>query len=168
MTLKPANYNYRRTTGTSLTGGKGMGYVHAEIELTNEGDVEMNYRGLLPENEIRRVTTRALVDSGAWDLVINEEVQRRLNLRVLGKQTVRLADETLLEVEIVGPVEVRFEERSTIITAVVLPTTSEVLLGAYPLESLDAFIDPKRQKLLLNSKSPDNPTAYIRQVSLSI
>jgi clan AA aspartic protease len=168
MTLKPANYNYRRTTGTSLTGGRGMGYVHAEIELTNEGDVEMNYRGLLPENEIRRVTTRALVDSGAWDLVINEEVQHRLNLRVLGKQTVRLADETLLEVEIVGPVEIRFEERSTIITAIVLPNTSEVLLGAYPLESLDAFIDPKRQKLLLNPKSPNNPTAYIRQVSLSI
>ena len=168
MTLKPANYNYRRTTGTSLTGGKGMGYVHAEIELTNHGDVEMNYRGLLPENEIRRVTTRALVDSGAWDLVINEEVQRRLNLRIRGKQTVRLADETLLEVDVVGPVEVRFEERSTIITAIVLPATSEVLLGAYPLESLDAFIDPKRQKLLLNPKSPDNPTAYIRQVSLSI
>ena len=168
MTLKPANYNYRRTTGTSLTGEEGMGYVHAEIELTNHGDVEMNYRGLLPENEIRRVTTTALVDSGAWDLVINEEVQRRLNLRVLGKQTVRLADETLLEVEIVGPVEVRFEERSTISTAVVLPTTSEVLLGAYPLEGLDAFIDPKRQKLRLNPKSPDNPTKYIRQVSLSI
>jgi len=168
MTLKPANYNYRRTTGTSLTGGRGMGYVHAEIELTNHGDVEMNYRGLLPEDEIRRVTTRALVDSGAWDLVLNEEVQRRLNLRVLGKQPVRLADETLLEVEIVGPVEVSFEGRSTIITAVVLPTTSEVLLGAYPLESLDAFIDPKRQKLLLNPKSPGNPTAYIRQVSLSI
>ena len=168
MTLKPANYNYRRTTGTSLTGGRGMGYVHAEIELTNHGDVEMNYRGLLPEDEIRRVTTRALVDSGAWDLVLNEEVQRRLNLRVLGKQPVRLADETLLEVEIVGPVEVRFEDRSTIITAVALPTTSEVLLGAYPLESLDAFIDPKRQKLLLNPKSPGNPTAYIRQVSLSI
>lgn len=168
MTLKPANYNYRRTTGTSLTGEKGMGYVHAEIELTNAGDIEMNYRGLLPENEIRRVTTRALVDSGAWDLVINEEVQRRLNLRVLGKQRVKLADETLLEVEIVGPVRVRFEDRSTILDAVVLPATAEVLLGAYPLEGLDAFIDPKRQKLILNPKSPDNPTAYIRQVSLSI
>ena len=166
--LKPANYKDRSTKGTSLTGGRGMGYVHAEIELTNEGDVEMNYRGLLPENEIRRVTTRALVDSGAWDLVINEEVQRRLNLRVLGKQTVRLADETLLEVEIVGPIRVRFEDRSTILDAVVLPATAAVLLGAYPLEGLDAFIDPKRQKLLLNPKSPNNPTAYIRQVSLSI
>ena len=168
MTLKPANYNYRRTNGTSLTGGEGMGYVHAEIELTNYDDVAFNYRGLLPENEIRRVTTRALVDSGAWDLVINQEVQQQLNLRVLGKQPVRLADETLLEVDIVGPVKVRYEDRSTIITAVVLPATSEVLLGAYPLEGLDAFIDPKRQKLRLNPKSPDNPTKYIRQVSLSI
>src|SRR5215218_2793165 len=109
MTLKPGNYNYRRTNGTSLTGGKGMGYVHAEIELTNEDDVGQNYRGLLPEGDIRRVTTTALVDTGAWDLVINEEVQQRLNLRVLGRQTVKLADETLLEVEVVGPVAIRFE-----------------------------------------------------------
>ena len=169
MTLKPGNYNYRqRTNGTSLTGGKRMGYVHAEIELTNQGDVELSYHDVLPENEIRRVTATALVDTGAWDLVINEEIQRRLNLRVLGKQTVRLADESLLEVEIVGPVAIRFEDRSTIMTAIVLPTTSEVLLGAYPLEGLDAFIDPKRQQLILNPKSPNNPTAYIRQVSLSI
>jgi clan AA aspartic protease len=168
MTLKPANYKYRPTEGASLTGGKGMGYVHAEIELINEGDVEQNYRGLLPEDEIRRVTTMALVDTGAWDLVINEEVQQRLNLRVVGKQTVKLADETLLEVEIVGPVAIRFEDRRLITTAIVVPATSEVLVGAYPLEGLDAFVDPKRQKLLLNPKSPDNPTLYIRQVSLSI
>ena len=168
MTLKPANYKYRPTEGTSLTGGKEMGYVHAEIELTNVGDVEQHYRGILPENEIRRVTTIALVDTGAWDLVINEEVQQRLNLRVLGKQTVRLADETLLEAEIVGPVAIRFEDRSTFMTAIVLPATADVLLGAYPLEGLDAFVDPKRQKLILNPKSPGNPTLYIRQVSLSI
>ena len=168
MTLKPANYKYRPTEGTSLTGGKEMGYVHAEIELINEGDVGRNYDGLLPENEIRRVTTMALVDTGAWDLVINEEVQQRLNLRVVGKQTVKLADETLLEVDIVGPIAIRFEDRRLITTAIVLPVTSEVLLGAYPLEGLDAFVDPKRQKLVLNPKSPGNPTLYIRQVSLSI
>ena len=145
-----------------------MGYVHAEIELTNYDDVARNYDGLLPEDEIRRVTTMALVDTGAWDLVINDKVQQQLNLRVVGKQTVNLADETLLEVDIVGPVAIRFEDRSTFMTAIVLPTTSEVLLGAYPLEGLDAFVDPKRQKLLLNPKSPGNPTLYIRQVSLSI
>ena len=168
MTVKPANYKYRPTEGTSLTGGKEMGYVHAEIELINEDDVGRNYDGLLPEEEIRRVTTTALVDTDAWDLVINEEVQQRLNLRVVGKQPVKLADETVVEVDIVGPVAIRFEDRRAITTAIVLPTTSEVLLGAYPLEGLDAFVDPKRQKLLLNPKSPGNPTLYIRQVSLSI
>ena len=118
MTLKPANYKYRPTEGTSLTGGKEMGYVHAEIELTNVGDVEQHYLGILPEDEIRRVTTTALVDTGAWDLVINEEIQQRLDLRVVGKQPVKLADETVVEVDIVGPVAIRFEDRSTFMSAI--------------------------------------------------
>jgi len=127
-----------------------MAYVYAEIELTNEDDLAFNRRGALPEHEIRRVTIRALVDSGAWDLVINEDVQKRLNLPVLGRRTVTLADETLLDVDIVGPVQIRFQNRATVIMAIVLPDTSEVLLGAYPLEGLDAFIDPKRERLLVH------------------
>ena len=150
MTVKPANHNYRRTTGTSLTGGKGMGYVYAEIQLTNEDDLAVNRRGWLAEDEIKRVTCKALVDSGAWDLVINEDVQRRLNLPILGRGTVEMADETTLEVDIVGPVEVRFEDRATTVRAVVIPNASEVLLGAFPLEGLDAFIDPKRERLVVN------------------
>jgi len=145
-----------------------MGYVHAEIELTNYGDVVVSNRGFLPDNGIRRVTTVALVDTGAWDLVINEEIRDRLDLPTIGKDIVKLADETLLELEIVGPIEVRFQDRTLLTSAVVLPSASEVLLGAYPLEGLDAFIDPKRQILLLNPKSPDNPKSKIRQVSSSV
>ena len=146
-----------------------MGYVHAEIELTNEDDLAFKRRGWAADTEIRRVTTRALVDSGAWDLVLSEEIQEQLQLPLIGKDLVKLADETLLEVIIVGPVQVRFEDRTTVVgRAVVLPTTSEVLLGAYPMEGLDVFIDPKRERLLLNPKSPDNPKWKIRQVSLSV
>jgi clan AA aspartic protease len=141
-----------------------MGYVYADIELTNEDDLALNRRGMMLEEEIKRVTCRALVDSGAWDLVINEDVQRRLNLPILGRGTVTMADETLLEVDFVGPVEVRFEDHATIVKAVVLPDTSEVLLGAYPLQGLDAFIDAKRERLLVHPDSPDNPKSYIRQV----
>src|SRR5215212_8398473 len=163
----PTNHKHRRTKGTSLTGGKKMGLVYAEIELLNGDDLAFNRRGSLPENEIRRITSNALVDSGALDLVINEEVQQQLNLPVLHQRTVWLADETQRQVDMVGPVEVRFENRSTIVKAVVLPGAEEVLLGAIPLEGLDVFIDPVREKLVVNPKSPNIATSKIKQVSLS-
>jgi hypothetical protein len=82
-----------------------------------------------------------------------------------------MADETQLEVDVVGPVQVRFEDHFTIVKAVVLPGTSEVLLGAFPLQGLDAFIDAKRERLLVHPETLDNPRSHIRQVkpvSLSI
>jgi len=163
MTLKPANY--RSTKGTSLTGGEGMGYVHAEIELTNADDLALQRRGWA-YMEVRSVTTRALVDSGAWDLVLNEEIAQQLQLPLVGKELVKLADETLVEVDVVGPVQVRFEDRTTLVSrAVVMPTTSEVLLGAYPMEGLDVFIDPKRERLLVHPQTADNPKLKIRRVA---
>ena len=165
----PVHHKYRRRTeGTSLTGGKGMGLVYAEIKLINGDDLALNRRGMLPENEIRRVTSRALVDTGALDLVINEEVQEQLRLPVLHQRTVWLADETQREVDMVGPVEVRFENRSTIVKAVVLPGVDQILLGAIPLEGLDVFIDPVQERLVVNPKSPDIATSQIKELSLSI
>jgi clan AA aspartic protease len=164
MTVKPMNHNYRRrTNGTSLTGGKGMGYVYAEIQLTNEDDLAFNRRGYLPESEIKRVTRTALVDSGAYDLILNQEVQEKLKLPVLGKRPIRLADETIVEVDIVGPVEVRFETRATTVRALVIPDTEEVLLGAIPLEGLDVIIDPLRERLLVNP--PESTNAKVRRVA---
>ena len=171
MTLKPANYKHRSTKGTSLTGGKEMRYVYADIELTNEDDVALHRHGMLPESEVKRVTCKALVDSGAWDLVINEEVRERLNLPVLERRTVKMADETLIVLDVVGPIEVRFQNKRTIVDAVIMPGTSEILLGAYPMEGLDVMIDPKGERLLVNPPWPNNPKAYIRsikRVSLSI
>jgi len=148
-----------------------MGYVYADIELTNGDDVALHRHGLKPESGIKKVTCRALVDSGAWDLVINEVIQQQLNLPVIKKQFVEMADETIQEVDVVGPIEIRFESRTTLANAIVLPGTSGVLLGAYPMEGLDVIIDPKQERLLVNPPWPNNPKAQIRtvkQVSLSI
>lgn len=166
MTVKPINYKYRHAKGTSLTGGKGMGYVHADIQLTNEEDLAFRRRGWAAENEVRRVTTRALVDTGAYDLIINKEVQAQLQLSVLGKRVVSLADETIVELDIVGPVEVRFEDRATTVRALLLPDAQEVLLGAIPLEGLDVIIDPLRERLLVNP--PETTNAKVKQVSLCV
>ena len=164
MTVKPMNHSYRRrTNGASLTGGKEMGYVYAEIQLTNEDDLAFYRRGWAAENEIRRVTTKALVDSAAYDLIINKETQQQLQLPVLGQRLIKLADESIMEVDIVGPVEVRFESASTTVRALVLPNTEEVLLGAIPLEGLDVIIDPLRERLLVNP--PENTNAKVKKVA---
>ena len=167
MTVKSAYHRYRRTKGTSLTGGKEMGLVYAEIELINGDDLAFQRRDWA-YTQIRRVTTTALVDSGALDLVINEQVQQQLNLPVLDQRTIWLADDTTREVDMVGPVEVHFENRSTIVKAIVLPGAEHVLLGAIPLEGLDVFIDPVQERLVVNPKSPNMGTSQVKHVSLSI
>ena len=158
------NRKYRLTEGTSLTGGKEMGLVYAEIELINCEDLAFQRRGWA-YTEVRRVTTTALVDSGALDLVINEEVHQQLNLPVLDQRTIWLADETTREVDMVGPVEVRFENRITIVKALVLPGAEQVLLGAIPLEGLDVCIDPVNERLVVNPKSPNKGTSQVKQVA---
>ena len=55
----------------------------------------------------------------------------------------------------VGPIEVHFQNRRTVVEALVIPEVEEVLLGVIPLEGMDVLIDPKRQRLIVNPKSPD-------------
>lgn len=132
-----------------------MGLVYAEIELTNSDDVALYRRGFLEEEKIKRLKLNALVDSGAYMLVISNEIRQQLELSLIQEQVFRLADDSTIQGEVVGPVEVRFENRSTTTRAVVLPGAKEVLLGSIPLEDLDVVIDPKRQRLIVNPESPD-------------
>ena len=131
-----------------------MGLVYAEIDLISVDDMVLQRRGYLDKDKIKQVKVKALVDSGAYMLSINETVRAQLDLPFIEKQFGTLADETLIEVDIVGPVEIRFENRSTTVRAVVLPGNYEILLGAIPMEDMDVLIDPKQQKLLVNPKHP--------------
>lgn len=139
-----------------------MGLVYAEIDLISVDDMVLHRRGYLEEDKIKQVRVSALVDSGAYMLCINENVRAQLDLPLIEKQFSRLADETLLELEVVGPVEIRFENRSTTVRAIVLPGNSEVLLGAIPMEDMDVLIDPKRQKLVVNPEHPYVATKHLK------
>jgi clan AA aspartic protease len=144
------------------TGVNEMGLVYAEIDLISVDDMVLHRRGFLDESKIKQVRISALVDSGAYMLCINENVKAQLDLPLIEKQFSRLADESLLELEVVGPVEIRFENRSTTVRAIVLPGNSEVLLGAIPLEDMDVLIDPKRQKLIVNPEHPYVATKHLK------
>ncbi|HYY55994.1 MAG TPA: clan AA aspartic protease [Pyrinomonadaceae bacterium] len=142
-------------------GEKKMGLVYADIELISGDDLALFRRGFLPEDQIKHMRVSALVDSGSFMLVINDHIKEQLDLPVLEKQTARLADDTEIKVEIVGPIEIRFENRRATVDAMVFPGNTEPLLGTIPMEDMDVMIDPKQQRLIVN---PENPYVATKPV----
>lgn len=132
-----------------------MGITYAEIELISGDDVVLHRRGYIQEDQIKSVKVRAMVDSGSSMLAIPESIKNQLNLLKLDEKQAELADGSILRLEIVGPVEIRFENRITTVRAMVVPNSNVVLLGAIPMQDMDVLIDPKRERLIVNPESPD-------------
>ena len=80
-----------------------------------------------------------LVDTGAYNLRINEEIQAQLQLPFIEKRSAYTADNRLIEMDVVGPVIVKFKNRTTSCLAMVLPGNSEPILGAIPLSDMDVM-----------------------------
>ena len=139
-----------------------MGITYAEIELINSEDLALLRRGYLPEDQVKRLKVKALVDSGASMLTISGSIKNQLNLAKVDQQQAELADGSVINVEVVGPVEIRFLNRKAISTALVIPGEVEVLLGAIPLEAMDVLIDPKQERLIVNPKSPDRARRLLK------
>lgn len=138
-----------------------MGLVYVEIELINGGDLELARRNYIGEDEIKRMHITALVESGSLNLAINENIQEQLQLPVVDKRKAQMANASIIECDVVAPVELRFKNRATTCRAMVLPGDSEPLLGAIPLEDMDVLIHPQRQELIVN---PDHP--YFAQMKM--
>ena len=127
---------------------KDMSIVHTEITLVNLRDKAKASDDLIPEAEIRQVTVNALVDTGAWTLVINEKVREKLGLRVEEATEATLAGGGKAACGKTEAVEVRWQDRKTTCDAVVLPGEDEILLGALPLEGMDLTVNPLRQEVV--------------------
>ncbi|NER39953.1 MAG: clan AA aspartic protease [Oscillatoria sp. SIO1A7] len=138
-----------------------MGLVYADIELISGDDLVLHRKGYIQEGQIKRINVKALVDSGAYMLAIDENIKTQLNLQKVDEKVAELADGSQLRLEVVGPVEIKFENRRANVDAMVLPSGSEVLLGSIPMEDMDVLIDPKQQKLIVNPETP-----YIPKMSL--
>ncbi|MDX2190027.1 MAG: retroviral-like aspartic protease family protein [Bacteroidota bacterium] len=134
-----------------------MGLVYADIELLNGIDDGLFHMNQLSLDKVRKVKVSAMVDSGAYYLAINENVQTHLQLPFRKKTFAQLADGTIRELDMVGPVVVNFQNRTTSVDAMVLPDNTEVLLGAIPMEGMDVIINPLKQSLEVNPEHPDIP-----------
>ena len=124
-----------------------MGLTYVNIKLQNGGDAEDYRRGRIGEDEIREIDVQVLVDTGAVTMVINESIREALGLQIIGHRPSQLADGTRVQLPVVGSVVVRYLDRWSITTALVLPDDEEPLLGAIPMEEMDLYVHPRRNEI---------------------
>jgi clan AA aspartic protease len=125
-----------------------MGTVYTAITLVNTGDMLMFERGFLKEKKVRQAKVNALVDTGAWTLIINEKIRRELGLKIKKTGEAVLAGGVEAPAQYTELVTVRWKDREAACEAVVLPGERDVLLGAYPLEGMDLMVHPKKQEVV--------------------
>ena len=132
-----------------------MGTVYADIELTNAVDKGDARRSVISGEEVRSLRLKMLADSGAYMMAIYETIQSQIQLPFVEKRKVRLANNSVMEYDVVGPIDVKFANRMATCSAFVLPVDSEPLLGIIPTGEMDVMIHPFRQELIVNPEHPD-------------
>ena len=115
-----------------------MGLVYAEITLINGGDLEIVKRHLLDKDEVKQINVNMMVDSGAYMMAINETIQEQLDLSFIEKRKAIMADGSVQEYDVVGPIVVKFKNRTATCNAFVLQGDNKPLLGAIPMEEMPA------------------------------
>lgn len=131
-----------------------MGKIYATIELINTRDIILSDAGQLPKASIRKMEVNILVDSSAYNLAINETIKEQLGLPIIDEQIFQLANGQQEKYPIVGPIDLRFENRATTTRAVLLPGDAEPSLGQIPLEDMDVVLLPRAERMIVN---PDTP-----------
>ncbi len=126
-----------------------MGLIHVDLELAN------------PKNSgLKPIDVKALVDTGAVTICIPEHVAVQLQLEEIEKREVTTADEKSHVVPYVGPLQIRFENRTCFTGALVIGES--VLMGAVPMEDMDLVISPSAETVVVNPKSPNIPSAVVK------
>jgi clan AA aspartic protease len=125
-----------------------MGTFKEEITLENILDRGFAERGYIKKSEIRALKVDAMPDTGAWTLVINEDVRQKLGLTIEETSQSTLADGQANTYDVTEGVKIRWKNRSTVLPAVVVPNSRDILLGALPLEAMDLMVDPVHQRLV--------------------
>ena len=125
-----------------------MGVFMEEITLENTTDRALADRGYIKDAEVRMLKVQAMPDTGAWTLVINEEVREKLGLEIEDEVRSTLADGTVGKYPRTKPVRIQWKNRSIALPSVVVPNAKRVLIGALPLEGMDLVVDPVHQTLV--------------------
>jgi len=129
-----------------------MGLVSANIILRNP---------CLPA--LTEITVNAMADTGSVHLCIPDHIRIQLELEELDKKEITLADGSRKLVPYVGPIEIRFKNRTGFAGALVLG--DQVLLGAIPMEDMDLVVIPLTRSIDVNPLSPNIATSIVKRTT---
>jgi clan AA aspartic protease len=124
-----------------------MGEVVERITLMNTRQAGNAVDGFINKTEVRQTRLRALVDTGATNIVINEKTRQKLDLAITETGEVTLGHGKREPCAYTEWVTVRWKDRQAVCEAVVLPHAKETLLGVIPLEQMDLKVNLGEQKL---------------------
>ncbi len=139
--------------------GETMGRITLEFTIANNDDVVLARLGGLSPDQVRRVTLRGVVDTGATRLVLPESAVHQLGLAPSGQATVRDADRRSATRSLVKDVSVELLGRQGVFTALVEPDRADALIGAIVMEDLDFLVDCATQVL-----QPRDPNGIVSEV----
>jgi clan AA aspartic protease len=125
-----------------------MGHVNTQITLKNIRDIYNAEDGIIKEPEIRKATIDVMVDTGATTLVINKKIFEKLGLRAIGEREISLANDATETCKLTEALEINWENRSVVMSAVVIEDAPEFLLGVLPLEGMDLIVDTVNHRLV--------------------
>lgn len=129
-----------------------MGLTTTKIELRNPR------RPDLPAVEID-----ALADTGSDLMCIPPRLQRQLGLEEVESRNIVLANGTLRSVPYVGPLQLRFANRTGFGGALVMG--DQPLLGAIAMQDMDLVVIPRTRRVAVNPASPDAATVSARRLA---
>jgi predicted aspartyl protease len=140
-------------------GANGVGRITIDVEVVNNDDLALMYRGMLQADQVRRETIPGVVDSGAAMLVLPHGVVKRLGLRLGNEVKVRYADGRRGRRREAKGATIRLLGREDTFTAVIEPKRPDALIGAIVLEALDLLVDCKEQRVV--PRDPSGPVYEI-------
>jgi len=125
-----------------------MGTVYVELTLRNEWDVGQAANGFIKEDEIRTITVTAIVDTGSYSLMIDEQTAKKLGLGITGEQRIRIANGERVVCPVTTPVEINWKDRQSVMRVITVPGLPQILLGLLPLEEMDLIVNPNKHELV--------------------
>jgi clan AA aspartic protease len=140
---------------------KNMGEIRADITLHNTNQLYREKKKLLKKKKTE-IKVNVLVDTGAVMTLLPEEIVEKLDLMIIDKRMVTLADDSTRIMNIAGSLTLTVCGRTMGTDCIVGPPGCEPLIGQVVMETLDLVLDPLHKTMTVRPESPFLPTLKLK------